>query len=160
MPNYFRKKTGLFGQIAGGWEAIILSIIDNMQFNVVQHLGLTTQFVSLTRHGLTLLSNLSKKNPKVHCSLGKWIALPWVEWGFRDHLCINWVHDHYTVKLDNSASPSKFPQKTGFENDKKWVFHKEKLNAIDTVMKNTFYHCQDQFFVGIWPGWNWKDWCN
>ena len=64
MPNYFRKKTGLFGQIAGGWEAIILSIIDNMQFNVVQHLGLTTQFVSLTRHGLTLLSNLSKRTQR------------------------------------------------------------------------------------------------
>ena len=35
-PITLEKKTGLFGQIAGGWEAIILSIIDNMQFNVVQ----------------------------------------------------------------------------------------------------------------------------
>ena len=42
-----------------------------------------------------------------------------------------------TVKLANSVSPSKFrqvkfPQKTGLENDKR-VFHKEKLNAIDTI---------------------------
>ena len=42
-----------------------------------------------------------------------------------------------SVKLANSASPSKFckvkfKQKTGLENDK-MCFHKEKLNAINTV---------------------------